>query len=67
MYFITTATAIDDINGKDENGTEKQQKLFNQSYKIKIMPLVIYGAHTHTYTRIHIRMKLISRNQACLV
>ena len=37
--------------------SDKQQELFNQSCKIQIMPLVIYGhragdthAHTHTHT-----------------
>ena len=46
-------------------GTEKQQELFNQSYKVKITPMVIYlwsWGHTHRHTYIH--MKVISRNQA---
>jgi len=35
------------------NGTEKQQKLFSQSYKAEITPLVIYGfggIHTQAHT-----------------
>ena len=43
--MISTARAI-------IYGTEKQQKVFNQSYEVKIMPLVIYGLrgiHTHAY------------------
>ena len=35
------------------NGTEKQQKLFNQSYKAEITPLIIYGLggiHTQAHT-----------------
>ena len=38
--------------------TEKQQELFNQSYKVQIASLVIYGlggghTHTHTYDQVH--------------
>ena len=45
---------IDEIDGKSHK-TEmksKQLQLFNQSYKAKITPLVIYGlggARTHAY------------------
>ena len=55
------------------NGTEKQQQLFNQSFKVKILPLVICGpgdvhtnthTHVHTHTCINSQMKVISRNQA---
>ena len=48
----------------------KQPQLFNHLYKVKIIPLVIYGlggVHTymHTYTHTYIRtLKVISRNQA---
>ena len=38
---------VDDIDGKSH---KMEQKLFNQSYKVKITPLVIYGlggVHTH--------------------
>ena len=53
-------------------GTEMQQKLFNQSCKVKIMPLVINGFGVYTHTQIHTqahphlyaRMKVISRNQS---
>ena len=44
------------------NQTEKQQELFDQSYKVQITPLVIYGlggGHTH----IHTHMKVISSDQ----
>ena len=43
------AIPIDDIDGKSHKMDEKQQKLF----KVKIMPLVIYGfggIHTHAHT-----------------
>ena len=42
------------INGKSYKKTEKQQKIFNQLYKNKIMQLVTYGlsdVHTQTHTR----------------
>ena len=50
--------------------TKKQPKLFNQSFKVKTVPLIIYGlrgghTHTHTHTQ-HTRfggMKVISRKQ----
>ena len=34
-------------------GTEKQQELLNQSYKVKITPLVIYGLRVGTHIHIH--------------
>ena len=52
MHFVTRAMPIGDIDGKSHK-TEKQPKLFNQPYKIKTTPLVIYGlrgVHTHAYT-----------------
>ena len=44
------------LNGKSHNKFRalKKQKLFNQSYKVQIKPLVIYaikGEHTHTHTQ----------------
>ena len=54
---------MDDIDGKS---TEKQPELFNQSYKAKITPLLIYGLHTHTHTRANTHtLEVISRNQVC--
>ena len=55
---------IDEINDKSHK-TERQQKLFNQSYKVKITPLVIYGLggmhrHTDTHTHVHDRIKVIT-------
>ena len=48
---------IDEIDSKShEMELEKQPPLFNQSYKVKIILLVIYGlggVHTHTRTRTH--------------
>ena len=53
---------IDDIDGKSHalNVTEKQPQLFNQSFKVKITPLIIYGlgggrthTHIHTHTQTH--------------
>ena len=53
LLMTSTARAITEI------GAEKQQKLFNQSYKVKIMLIVIYGlrsvqadtdTNTHTQT-----------------
>ena len=52
MHFITRATPIDIKHRQQEpkNGTEKQQELFNQSYKVKITPLVIsVWPWEHTY------------------
>ena len=50
-YFITRAMPMHYINGEGHKSeTEKQQELFNQSYKVQITPLVIYGlgrGHTH--------------------
>ena len=53
LSMISTARAI--------NGTEKQQKLFHQSCKVKIIPLVIYSLR-HAYLYFY---PVISRNQAC--
>ena len=52
------------------NGTEKQPKLFNQSFKVKLF--MVSGCthtHTHTYTHTYINayfggMKVNIRNQA---
>ena len=46
------------------NWNWKQQQLFNQSYKVQIMPLSYLYGHTHTHTHTHTCMKGISRNQA---
>ena len=59
MHFITRAMPIDDIDGKSHKTELKSDRLFNQSYKVKITPLVIYGlgdVHTHTHKNIHARM-----------
>ena len=43
-YFVTRAMLIDEIDIKShEMELEKQPPLFNQSYKVKITSLVIYG------------------------
>ena len=72
MHFITRAMHTHYIDSKDHIRIEieKQQKLYNQSYKVQIMPLVIYGHRgRHTYIRmcnthahIDICMKVISEN-----
>ena len=52
-HFVTWVTPIDDINGKSHKMELKSsRRLFNQSFKVKITPLVIYGlkgGHTHTH------------------
>ena len=64
MNFVSRATPIDDIDGKSYHGyvAEKQPPLFNQSFKVKITLLVIYGlggvhtrrfTHAHAHTQIH--------------
>ena len=44
------------------NRTEKLQEIFNQSYKVQIMPQVIYGFRggRTQYIHIHICMKVVS-------
>ena len=53
MHFVTMATPIDDIDGKNlKTELKSSRTIFKQSYKVKIMPLVIYGLggiHTHTF------------------
>ena len=52
MHFITRVTPIDSTDGKTHKTTEKQPQLFSLSFKVKIMPLVIYGlrgGHIHTH------------------
>ena len=49
MYYINDKCRI-----------KKQRLLFNLSYKVQIVPLVIYGlvcacGHTHTHTHTHAR------------
>ena len=56
--FVTRTTPIADIDGKNHK-MKKQQELFNQSYKVKITPLLFMALrHTHTCTRMHINMKV---------
>ena len=50
MHFVAKATPINDIDGKSHKTTVKQQKLFNQSYKVKITLLQLFmasGVYTH--------------------
>ena len=52
---------MDYIDGKD---LVSKLRLFNQSYTVQIMPLVMAsGVDVHMYMHMHICMKAISRNQ----
>ena len=59
-----------DSKSHKKNRIQRQQKLFNQSYKVKITPLVIYGLggiRTHINKHIYVRPhKSDSRNQAAI-
>ena len=66
-HFITRATPMHHMTARAKNQNYKALELFNQSYEVWIMPIVIYGlggghTHTHTHTHTYIRMKVISRN-----
>ena len=53
MYFKTQIKFHYYINSIDTSaiiGAEKQQKLFNQSYKVQITPLLLYGLGVNMHT-----------------
>ena len=62
--YITRITPINNIDGNRHKTELKSCR--NQSFKVKILPPVIYGLAwgcTHTHTYIHACMKVVSRNQ----
>ena len=66
-HFVTRVTPMHYIDCKGHKLELRcKRKYFNQICRVQIIPLVIYslrGEHTHTNKHIHIRMKVILRNQ----
>ena len=57
---------INDIDGKSHIMELKAAQLFNQSFKAKITPLVIYGLRgVHTHSRIESDFKKPGGRPAC--